>query len=477
MTQHFINGRYVAGRTGETMAVLAPATGEEFTRIACGDAQDIDDAVKAAQAAYEGAWGKLTAAERGRLISKLALKVQDHFEELAKIEARDTGKPMAQARADIEATARYFEFYGGAADKVHGHIIPFLNGYSVNVVHEPYGVTGHILPWNYPAQMIGRSLTASLAMGNAVVLKPAEDACQSALRLAELASEVGFPDGAINIVTGRGHEAGEALCRNPGVGFISFTGSPQVGQIIQKACADNFITCTLELGGKSPQIIFDDADFDAAIPTVCKAIVQNTGQTCSAGSRVLVQKNVYDDFIGAVAKEFTKLRAGTPEMDLDCGPVINAKQRGRVQSFIDQAREQGIPVLAEGAIAQGVPNGGFYVTPTLFGQVPRGNRLEQEEVFGPVLAAFSFEDEEDAVRLANSTDYGLVAGVWTGNGGRQQRVAKRVRAGQVFINGYGAGGGIELPFGGTGKSGHGREKGFMALEEFAVTKTIVHKHG
>ncbi|MBN9470549.1 MULTISPECIES: aldehyde dehydrogenase family protein [unclassified Bosea (in: a-proteobacteria)] len=477
MTQHFINGRYVAGRTGETMAVLAPATGEEFTRIACGNAQDIDDAVKAAQAAYEGAWGKLTAAERGRLISKLALKVQDHFEELAKIEAQDTGKPMAQARADIEATARYFEFYGGAADKVHGHIIPFLNGYSVNVVHEPYGVTGHILPWNYPAQMIGRSLTASLAMGNAVVLKPAEDACQSALRLAELASEVGFPDGAINIVTGRGHEAGEALCRNPGVGFISFTGSPQVGQIIQKACADNFITCTLELGGKSPQIIFDDADFDAAIPTVCKAIVQNTGQTCSAGSRVLVQKNVYDDFIGAVAKEFTKLRAGTPEMDLDCGPVINAKQRARVQSFIDQAREQGIPVLAEGAIAQGVPNGGFYVTPTLFGQVPRGNRLEQEEVFGPVLAAFSFEDEEDAVRLANSTDYGLVAGVWTGNGGRQQRVAKRVRAGQVFINGYGAGGGIELPFGGTGKSGHGREKGFMALEEFAVTKTIVHKHG
>jgi aldehyde dehydrogenase (NAD+) len=477
MTQHFINGRHVAGRTGETMAVLAPATGEEFTRIACGTAEDIDDAVRAARAAYDGAWGRLTAAERGRLISKLALKVQDHFDELATIEAQDTGKPMAQARADIEATVRYFEFYGGAADKVHGHVIPFLNGYNVSVVHEPYGVTGHILPWNYPAQMFGRSLTASLAMGNAVVLKPAEDACQTALRLAELATEVGFPDGAINIVTGRGHEAGEALCRNPGVGFISFTGSPQVGQIIQKACADNFITCTLELGGKSPQIVFDDADFDAAVPIVCKAIVQNTGQTCSAGSRVLVQRNVYDDFVGAVARQFSKLRAGTPEMDLDCGPVINAKQRGRVQSFVDQAREQGIPVLAEGAIAQGVPNGGFYVTPTLFGQVPRGNRLEQEEVFGPVLAAFSFDDEEDAVKLANSTPYGLVAGVWTNNGGRQQRVARRVRAGQVFINGYGAGGGIELPFGGTGKSGHGREKGFMALEEFAVAKTIVHKHG
>ncbi|MGH6782522.1 MAG: aldehyde dehydrogenase family protein, partial [Sphingomonadaceae bacterium] len=332
MTQHFINGRHVAGRTGETMAVLAPATGEEFTRIACGTADDIDDAVKAAQAAYEGAWGKLTAAERGRLISKLALKVQDHFDELARIEAQDTGKPMAQARADIEATARYFEFYGGAADKVHGHVIPFMNGYSVSVVHEPHGVTGHILPWNYPAQMFGRSLTASLAMGNAVVLKPAEEACQTALRLAVLASEVGFPDGAINIVTGRGHESGAALSAHPGIGFMSFTGSPEVGKMVQKACAENLIGCTLELGGKSPQIVFDDADFDAAVPIVCKAIVQNTGQTCSAGSRVLVQRNVYDAFVGAVAKQFSGLRAGTPEMDLDCGPVINAKQQGRVQS-------------------------------------------------------------------------------------------------------------------------------------------------
>ncbi|KQU50693.1 aldehyde dehydrogenase [Bosea sp. Leaf344] len=477
MTQHFINGRHVSGRTGETMSVVAPATGEEFTRIACGSAEDVDDAVKAARAAYEGAWGRLTAAERGRLIAKLGQKVLDRFDELAQTEAQDTGKPMAQARADIEATARYFEFYGGAADKVHGHVIPFLNGYSVSVVHEPHGVTGHILPWNYPAQMFGRSLTASLAMGNAVVLKPAEEACQTALKLAVLASEVGFPDGAINIVTGRGHEAGAALSAHPGIGFMSFTGSPEVGKLVQHACAENLIPCTLELGGKSPQIVFDDADVAAAVPVVCKAIVQNTGQTCSAGSRVLVQQGIYDGFMGAVAEQFAKLRAGTPEMDLDCGPVINAKQRGRVQSFIDQARAQGIPVIAEGQIAQGVPNGGYYVTPTLFGQVPRGNRLEQEEVFGPVLAAFSFTDEEDAIRLANSTAYGLVAGVWTGNGDRQQRVAKRVRAGQVFINGYGAGGGIELPFGGTGKSGHGREKGFIALEEFAVTKTIIHRHG
>lgn len=477
MDKHFINGRYVSGQTGETIPKLAPATGEEFARIACGNAADIDAAVAAARTAFEGAWGRLTAAERGRLIAKLSLKVQDHAEELAKLEARDTGKPMAQAKADIDATARYFEFYGGAADKVHGHVIPFLNGYSVSVVHEPHGVTGHILPWNYPAQMFGRSLTASLAMGNTTVLKPAEDACATAFRLAELSSEVGFPDGAINIVAGRGHEAGAALSAHRGIGFMSFTGSPEVGRMVQHACAENLIPCTLELGGKSPQIVFEDADIEALVPVACKAIVQNTGQTCSAGSRLLVQKSIYDDVLSEVAKAFATLRAGTPEMDLDCGPVINAKQRGRVQSFIDQAREAGVPVIAEGQIAQGVPNGGFYVQPTLFGPVPRGNRLEQEEVFGPVLSAFSFEDEEDAIRTANATDYGLVAAVWTKDGGRQQRVAKRVRAGQVFINGYGAGGGIELPFGGTGKSGHGREKGFIALEEFAVTKTIVQKHG
>ncbi|UZF93054.1 aldehyde dehydrogenase family protein [Bosea sp. NBC_00550] len=477
MNQHFINGRYVPGQTGETIAKLNPATGEEFARIACGNAADIDVAVKAARAAFDGAWGRLTAAERGRLIARLALKVQDHHDELARLEARDTGKPMGQARADMDATARYFEFYGGAADKVHGQIIPFLNGYSVSVIHEPHGVTGHILPWNYPAQMFGRSLTASLAMGNAVVLKPAEDASATAFRLAELASEVGFPDGAINIVAGRGHEAGAALSSHQGIGFMSFTGSPEVGKMVQHACAEHLIPCTLELGGKSPQIVFEDADLDALVPIACKAIVQNTGQTCSAGSRLLVQKSIYDDVVSAVAKEFSKLQAGTPEMDLDCGPVINAKQRGRVQSFIDQTREAGIPVIAQGQIAQGVPNGGFYVTPTLFGPVPRGNRLEQEEVFGPVLAAFPFEDEDDAIKAANGTDYGLVAAVWTKDGGRQQRVSKRVRAGQVFINGYGAGGGIELPFGGTGKSGHGREKGFIALEEFAVTKTIVHKHG
>jgi aldehyde dehydrogenase (NAD+) len=477
MKQHFINGRAVANSDGETMPVLAPATGQTIETIGCGKVPDIDRAVAAAWQAQDSAWGKLTAMERGRLLMRLGGSILDNRDELALIEAADTGKPMTTARIDIETTARYFEFYGAAADKVHGHVIPFMAGYTVTVVHEPYGVTGHILPWNYPAQMFGRSLAPSLAMGNAVVLKPAEDGCLSALRIAELASAVGFPDGAINIVTGRGSEAGAALAGHPGIGFVSFTGSPEVGKMVQRAAAENYVPCTLELGGKSPQIVFEDADFDAAIPVICKAIAQNTGQTCSAGSRVLVQASIYDDFLTALAERFSKLRAGTPEMDLDCGPVINAKQQQRVLRFMEIAREDGIPVIAEGAIASDVPAGGFYVKPTLFGPVPRGNRLASEEVFGPVLAALPFTDEADAIRLANGTEYGLLAGIWTRDGGRQQRVARKVRAGQVYINGYGAGGGVELPFGGTGKSGHGREKGFLALEEFAAIKTIVNRHG
>ena len=338
-------------------------------------------------------------------------------------------------------------------------------------------MTGHIIPWNYPAQMVGRTLGAALAMGNATVMKPAEDACLTPLRIAGLAAEAGFPDGAFNVVTGVGNEAGAALAEHPDIDFLSFTGSPEVGTLVQKAAAENHIGCTLELGGKSPQILFADTDLDAALPVIMKAIVQNGGQTCSAGSRLLVERSVYQDVALELAQRFGELRAGTHDMDLDCGAMINAEQANRVRGFVDRARTEGIPVLAEGSIAAGVPEGGFYVAPVLFGSVPEASELACDEVFGPVLSVLPFEDEHDAVRLANATAFGLVAGVWTHDGARQMRVAKGLRCGQVFVNGYGAGGGIELPFGGVKQSGHGREKGFEALLEFSATKTVVFNHG
>ena len=477
MKKMFIGGQWLAARDGRTLPVVAPADGETFDHIACGGAHEVDLAVGAAREALGGPWGRLTATERGRLLTAIGQAVLANTEELAALEARDTGKPMTTARNDIVVLARYFEFYGAAADKVHGETIPFLAGFQVGLVREPLGVTAHIIPWNYPAQMLGRTVAPALAMGNAAVLKPAEDTSLSALRFAEIAAEAGLPAGALNIVTGSGEEAGAALSAHPGIDFISFTGSNEVGTLVQQAAAKNAVKCVLELGGKSPQIVFDDVDMERAVPIVVRAIVQNAGQTCTAGSRLLVQRSIYDEFVGRVAEAFSKVRVGTPEMDLDCGALMNPAQFARVNRYIDQAVAAGIPVLARGQVADGAPRTGYFVAPALFGAVPRDHALAREEVFGPVLAAMPFEDEADAIALANGTDYGLLAAVWTENAGRLHRVAKAVRAGQVFMNCYGAGGGVELPFGGTKRSGHGREKGLLALEELSTTKTLVHFHG
>lgn len=477
MKHMFIGGRWTAARDGRMLPVVAPADGEAFDHIARGTLHEVDLAVAAARTALDGPWGRMTATERGRVLVKIGEMVLAHEEELAQIEARDTGKPMTTARNDIKVLGRYFEFYGSAADKVHGQTIPFLPGHQVSLLREPLGVTAHIIPWNYPAQMLGRTVAPALAMGNATVLKPAEDTSLSALRFAELATAAGLPEGALNIVTGLGEEAGAALAAHPGIDFISFTGSNEVGTLVQQAAARNAVKCVLELGGKSPQIVFEDVDIERAVPIVVRAIVQNAGQTCTAGSRLLVQRSLFEHFTGRVAEAFAKVRVGTPAMDLDCGPLMNPAQQRRVQRYIDQARAAGIAVLAEGSIAADAPRTGYYVKPTLFGPVPRDAALAREEVFGPVLAAMPFDDEADAIRLANGTDYGLLAAVWTENAGRLQRVAKAVKAGQVFMNCYGAGGGVELPFGGTKRSGHGREKGLLALEEMSTTKTLVHFHG
>ncbi len=463
---------------GRTIDSLCPSDGLPFAAMARSGAADVDLAVATARAAFEtGPWGRMNATERGRILVKTGEAVLAHHEELAQIEARDCGKPLKQARADMTAAARYFEFYGTAADKLHGETIPFLNGYTVAVVRDPHGVTGHIVPWNYPAQIFGRSVAASLACGNACVVKPAEDACLSLLRITELALAMGLPPGALNIVTGLGSEAGAALAGHPGIDFVSFTGSPETGTLIQQAAARNHIGCTLELGGKSPQILFADADLEAALPVLVNAIIQNGGQTCSAGSRVLVERGAYDRLVPALAERFARIAVGPHDADRDMGAMINDKQRRRVAMFTERAKAAGVPVLAEADLPADLPSGGFYARPTLFGPVPRADTLASEEVFGPILAVIPFDDEADAVALANGTPYGLVAGIWTADAKRSMRVARAMRCGQVFVNGYGAGGGIELPFGGVKRSGHGREKGFEALYEFSASKTIVVNHG
>jgi aldehyde dehydrogenase (NAD+) len=473
-TRMLIGGEWRAAAA--TLPVENPSTGVEVGRIARGGAAEIDAAVAAARRALDGDWGRLTATERGRLLHEAGRAVRARAEELAALEVLDVGKPLSQARADAVALARYLEFYGGAADKLHGETIPFLQDYTVYTLREPHGVTAHVVPWNYPMQIVGRSVGGALAAGNAAVVKPAEQASLTTLAFARILADCGFPAGAINVVPGLGAEAGAALVAHPGVDHVSFTGSVEVGKRVQAAAAGHVAPVTLELGGKSPQLVFDDADLDAALPVLVRAGLQNAGQTCSAGSRLLVQRRVWSEVVDALAVRYRALRAGPAERDLELGPLISAEQLARVRGYVDLGRRDGLPLIAEGSVVEDAPRGGHYCAPLLFGPVPPSHPLAQDEIFGPVQVAIPFDDEDEAVAIANGTPYGLVAGVWTRDAGRQHRLVRRLRAGQVFLNDFGAAGGVELPFGGTGASGHGREKGMEALLGFTRTKTVAARH-
>jgi aldehyde dehydrogenase (NAD+) len=475
-TQALIGGRWRDTSAG-TLELLNPSTGQPLARIARCTAQDVDAAVGAAQSALDGDWGRLSAVDRGRLLLAMSQRVLAQVDELARLEALDVGKPLKQGRADALALARYLEFYGGAADKVMGETLPFAAGYTALTLREPHGVTAHIVPWNYPMQIIGRSVGAALAMGNACVLKPAEEACLTALAFARIALDAGLPPGALNVVPGLGEEAGAALASHPGVRHISFTGSVAVGQLIQAAAARNVVPVTLELGGKSPQLVFDDADLDEALPMLVNAGIQNAGQTCSASSRILVQRGVYERVKASMAERYAALRIGPALDDPDVGPLISPRQRDLVCGYLALAGQGGAQVVGQTALPQTLPVAGCYVPPTLVALGDPGHRLAQEEIFGPVQVLLAFDDEADALRMANGTAYGLVAGVWTRDGSRALRLARRLQCGQVFVNNYGAGGGIELPFGGVKHSGHGREKGLEAMYGFSSLKTIAIRHG
>ncbi len=472
--QVFIDGQWQAPRSGQSTALLNPSTGEALCDIALGNEEDIDAAVQSAKQALQGEWGQASALERGRVLTKLGQLVLDNVDDLAKLEALDVGKPLTQARNDAIALARYCEFFGGAADKVHGDTIPYLPGYTVYTLREPHGVTGHIVPWNYPMQIIGRSVGAALTMGNAAVLKPAEEACLTALAFAELAKQAGLPNGALNVVPGLGAIAGAALSAHPDVHHISFTGSVGAGEAVQAAAAKHVAPVTLELGGKSAQVVFDDVAMDDAIPFLLNAGIQNAGQTCSAASRLLVHRSRHEEMVERLAKGYEALEVGPAMDDKHVGPLISHRQQQLVEGFLQQGND--LTVAATGHKVDNIPERGAYVVPTLFDDVPPNHVLAQQEIFGPVQTVIVFDEEDEAIQIANGTAYGLVAAAWTQNGARQMRMAKALKAGQVFINNYGAGGGVELPFGGVGASGHGREKGFESLYGFSTVKTVAAKH-
>jgi aldehyde dehydrogenase (NAD+) len=474
----YINGEWTVTSERRVIKVHNPADGSLLGFVPRGGSEEIDIAVKAAKKAFFSIeWKRMTPYSRAKILYKTAEVIRENHQELAKLETLDVGKPLIQSQADVEIAARYFDYYAGIADKVMGETIPVEPGIIDYTVREPIGVVGHIIPWNYPLQIGARSIAISIATGNATVLKPAEDTPLSILKLVELMEPLGLPNGVVNVVTGYGHEAGAALSAHPDINHITFTGSVETGKRVMESASKNIVPVTLELGGKSPNIVFADCNEENALELVLRSIVQNAGQTCSAGSRLVIEKSIRGSFVQRLVTMMEKLSIGPGVDNHDLGPVLSKKQFERINSFVDLAKRDGIAILTGGErILIENCEEGYYLKPTIFDGVPPDHYLAQEEIFGPVLTVSTFETEEEAIEIANGTQYGLVAGVWTENVGRAHRVANQLQCGQVFINHYGAGGGIAQPFGGYKKSGFGREKGLEALRNYTQLKNVALKY-
>ncbi|MDB5911676.1 MAG: aldehyde dehydrogenase [Ramlibacter sp.] len=464
---HHIGGRITPPSGGEYLDETDPRTGEASFRIARGNAADVDLACRAAETAL-ATWRDVKALDRGRMLVSVAHSIRTHADELARIEQVEMGKPLHQARGDIEIAAQYFEFYGGLAPAVEGETIDLGAGKLCYTRKEPYGVIGAITPWIAPINQAARAAAPALATGNTVVAKPSEFTSVSTLRLAEIIAAAGLPAGVFNVVTGTGTEVGAAIVVHPTIAKIAFTGSLRAGKEIGIRAAERVIPVTLELGGKSPDIVFADADLEAAARGAVRGFTINAGQACIAGTRILVERSVLDRFLQLLRAEVAKLKVGSEE-DCQIGPIITAAQFARIREYFEIARSEGAQIIAGGKVHG---DRGFFVEPTVFTGLSADARAMREEIFGPVCGVIAFDDEAQAIRMANDTNYGLAAGLWTQNLSRAHRVAGRLQAGQVYVNEYPSGG-VETPFGGYKQSGIGREKGREALNHYTQTKTVI----
>src|SRR5438874_55194 len=469
--QMYINGEWVDSASGKTFPVYDPSTEEVIAYVPDANAEDVDSAVKAAREAFDsGPWGKTTAQERGRVLFKLAERIRQESARLAELECRNTGKPIVEAEYDIADVATCFEYYGGLATKILGYVNPVPDNAMSLTLKEPIGVAGQIIPWNYPLLMAAWKLAPALAAGCTCVLKPAEQTPLTVLEMANWLADVALPPGVVNIVTGFGETAGAPLVNHPEVDKIAFTGSAAVGKLIVKMAADTVKRVTLELGGKSPNIFFADADFEAAIDGALFGVFVNQGEVCSAGSRILVEKSIYSKFVEAMSDKAKKIRLGPPlERETQMGPLVSKEQYDRVRSYVEVGKKEA--KLAAGGGRPGSMAKGHYVEPTIFYDVSNSAKIAREEIFGPVAAVIPFKDEKDAVKIANDSPYGLAAAVWTRDIFKAFRAVKALKAGIVWVNHmqptY-----VEAPWGGYKQSGFGRELGPWGVEEYLETKQV-----